>query len=136
MFGYVSCFKCFQTFIYSSKSGTTRLKEHEIKCFKNNSSPSSSSISVSSEVINQSDTLLSAQSTLAQHGFKMPVKLSEKDIEDMKKLSAQRMCENIRPFSVIEDSGFRTIAQELIRIGHKYGVVNVDDVLRGRHTTA
>ena len=27
--GHVSCFKCFQTFNYSSKSGTTRLKEHE-----------------------------------------------------------------------------------------------------------
>ncbi|CAF3805095.1 unnamed protein product, partial [Rotaria sp. Silwood1] len=145
IFGYVSCFKCFQTFIYSSKSGTTRLKEHEIKCIKSNSSSSSpssssssssSSISISSEVINQSDVLLSTQSTLAQHGFKKSIKLSEKDIENMKKLSAQWMCENIRPFSVIEDSGFRAISQELIRIGHKYGVVDVDDVLRGRKTTA
>ncbi|CAF1176026.1 unnamed protein product [Rotaria sordida] len=137
IFAYVSCFKCFQTFIYSSKSGTTRLKEHEIKCIKSNSSSSSSSsISISSEVINQSDALLSAQSTLAQHGFKKSLKLSEKDIENMKKLSAQWMCENIRPFSVIEDSGFRAVSQELICIGHKYGVVDVDDVLRGRQTTA
>ncbi|CAF4793878.1 unnamed protein product [Rotaria sp. Silwood1] len=117
--------------------------EHEIKCIKSNSSSSSpssssssSSISISSQVINQSDVLLSTQSTLAQHGFKKSIKLSEKDIENMKKLSAQWMCENIRPFSVIEDSGFRAISQELIRIGHKYGVVDVDDVLRGRKTTA
>ena len=29
IFGRVTCFKCYQTFIYSSKSGTTRLKEHQ-----------------------------------------------------------------------------------------------------------
>ncbi|CAF4252651.1 unnamed protein product [Rotaria sp. Silwood2] len=57
---------------------------------------------------------------------------------------------------MIEDSGFRAIAQELISIdkmiyfhlfrnyntfygflvGHKYGVVDANNVLRGRHTTA
>jgi hypothetical protein len=34
IFGYVNCFKYFQTFIYSSKSGTIRLKQHETKCEK------------------------------------------------------------------------------------------------------
>ena len=40
--GYVSCFKCFQTFFYSAKSGTTRLKEHEAKCGTVTSSSDSS----------------------------------------------------------------------------------------------
>ena len=120
--GYVSCFKCFQTFIYSSKSGTTRLKEHENRCVKNSSSSSSpSSTSIFSEPNDQSDTLSSVQSTLADHGFKKCSKISEKDIDHMKTLSAQWICKDLRPFSVIDDSGFRSIAQELIRIGKMIG---------------
>jgi hypothetical protein len=41
--GFVSCSKCFNTFIYSSNSGTTRLKQHVNKCFDITSSSSSSS---------------------------------------------------------------------------------------------
>ena len=120
--GYVSCFKCFQTFIYSSKSGTTRLKEHENRCVKNSSSSSSpSSTSIFSEPNDRSDTLSSVQSTLADHGFKKCSKISEKDIDHMKTLSAQWICKDLRPFSVIDDSGFRSIAQELIRIGKMIG---------------
>ena len=39
----------------------------------------------------------------------------------MKTLSAQWICKDLRPFSVIDDSGFRSIAQELIRIGKMIG---------------
>jgi len=115
IFGYVSCFKCFQTFIYSSKSGTTRLKEHETKCGKIISvlsSPLSSSIEIDSP--NPSS---STQSILTQHGFRKSRKLNEKDTDHMKLLCAQWISKDLRPFSIIEDSGFRNLAQELILIG-------------------
>ena len=86
--GYVSCFRCFQTFIYSNKSGTTRLKEHENKCPRRLCS-SSDSISVYSEEIDQSNDPSTAQSTLVQHGFKKSLKLSDKDIANMKTLCGE-----------------------------------------------
>ena len=111
IFGYVSCFKCYQTFAYSAKSGTTRIKEHLNKCTKIMFS-SSSSIT-----IDQSSRLSSTQSTLSHHGFKKSSKLNEKDVHNMKKLCAQWVCRDIRSFSIVDDSGFRSVAQELIRIG-------------------
>jgi hypothetical protein len=153
IFGYVSCFKCFQTFIYSSKSGTTRLKEHETKCGKFTLSPSSLASSIE---IEQPDPSSSTQSILTQHGFRKTRKLNEKDTDHMKQLCAQWISKDLRPFSIIDDSGFRNLAQELILIGtlfyfifvsskaitfrilffsgHKYGMININDVLRSRHT--
>ena len=82
IFGYVSCFKCYQTFVYSAKSGTTRIKEHYNKCTKITFS-SSSSIT-----IDQSSRSSSTHSTLSHHGFKKSSKLNEKDVQNMKKLCA------------------------------------------------
>jgi hypothetical protein len=107
--GYVSCFNCFQTFIYSRKSGTTRLNEHAAKCVK-------STIMSSSTSIDQSNDPSSSQSILDKHGFKKPFKFNEKDVDNIKQLCAQWVCQDLRPFSTIEDSGFRTLAQEFIRI--------------------
>ncbi|CAF4875369.1 unnamed protein product [Rotaria socialis] len=142
--GYVSCFKCFSTFIYHNRSGTIRLKQHAIKCSDITSSLSSITI------INDDSSF--AQSTLAQHGFKKSFILPEKDIENIKTLSVQWVCHDLRPFSILEDKGLHALAQDLIRIGicyfefelsnneglfelgHKYGVVDVNEVLRSRHT--
>ncbi|CAF1080327.1 unnamed protein product [Adineta ricciae] len=132
IFGHVSCFKCYQTFNYSSKSGTTRLKAHEMKC---KSVAGLSSLPLASSIeIDHSSSSSSAQSILTQHGFLKSKKLSEKDAEHMKLLCTQWISTDLRPFSIIEDSGFRSLAQELIRIGHKYGVIDIDNVLRSRHT--
>ncbi|CAF2648409.1 unnamed protein product [Rotaria sp. Silwood2] len=149
IFGYVSCFKCYQTFIYSAKSGTTRLREHQNKCARIislSSSSSSSSINIDQSNISSSsssilidhsiDTASSIQSTLPQHGFRTSLKLSETDTNNMKTLCAQWVCMDLRPFSMLDDSGFRAVAQELIRIGHKYGMIDVNEILRSRHTIA
>lgn len=124
--GFVSCFKCFKTFIYSNTSGTTRLKQHANKCF--DMTTSSSSSSSSSTTTAQTNGSALTQVTLAQHGFKKNARLSEKEIENIKQLSAQWVCRDLRPFCTLEDVGFRALAQELIRIGlsfiitkkHKY----------------
>ncbi|CAF2710518.1 unnamed protein product [Rotaria sp. Silwood2] len=126
--GYVSCFNCYSTFIYGNSSGTTRLRQHAAKCSK---TTCSSSISVECN-----DSSSSRQATLAQHGFKKCVKINEKDIDNIKKLSAQWICQDIRPFCTLQDVGFRALAQELINIGHKYGVVDIDEILRSRFTIA
>jgi hypothetical protein len=107
--GFVSCFKCFNTFIYSNSSGTTRLKQHANKCFKTTSS--------SSITIDQTNGSTLTQRTLTQHGFKKNSKLCEKEIDKIKQLSAQWVCHDLRPFCTLEDLGFRALAQELIRIG-------------------
>jgi len=153
IFGYISCFKCFSTFIYSSRSGTTRLKEHETKCGKITLSPLPLSSSIE---IGEPDPSSSTQSILTQHGFRKSRKLNEKDTDHIKLLCAQWISKDLRPFSIIDDSGFRNLAQELILIGtlfffniyfiktnnfsnscfsgHKYGTIDINHVLRSRHT--
>lgn len=113
--GFVSCFKCCHTFLYSNTSGTTRLKQHANKCFDLTSCSSSSSSS--SATTDQTNSSILTQATLAQHGFKKSAKLSQKEIENVKELSAQWVCHDLRPFCTLEDVGFRALAQELIRIG-------------------
>ncbi|CAF2257460.1 unnamed protein product, partial [Rotaria magnacalcarata] len=102
--GYVSCFKCFGTFVYGNNSGTTRLKQHAVKCSK---AACSSSITI------ESSDLLLRQSTLARHGFKKTIKLNENDLDNIKKLSALWVCQDTRPFSTLEDVGLRALAHEL-----------------------
>ncbi|CAF3828855.1 unnamed protein product [Rotaria sp. Silwood1] len=116
--GYVSCFNCYCTFIYGNNSGTTRLRQHAAKCSKTTCS--------SSITVECNDSSSSRQATLAQHGFKKCVKINEKDIDNIKRLSAQWICQDIRPFCTLRDAGFR----------HKYGVVDVDEILRSRFTIA
>jgi len=106
--GFVSCFKCFHTFIYGNSSGTTRLKQHANKWFKTTSS---------SITFDESNDSTLTQGTLTQHGFKKNSKLCEKEIDKIKQLSAQWVCHDLRPFCTLEDLGFRALAQELIRIG-------------------
>ncbi|CAF3725917.1 unnamed protein product [Rotaria sp. Silwood1] len=114
--GYVSCFNCYCTFIYGNNSGTTRLRQHAAKCSKTTCS--------SSITVECNDSSSSRQATLAQHGFKKCVKINEKDIDNIKRLSAQWICQDIRPFCTLRDAG------------HKYGVVDVDEILRSRFTIA
>ena len=110
--------------------------------------------SSSSITIDQSSRSSSTQPTLSHHGFKKSSKLNEKDVDNMKKLCVQWVRKYIRSFSIVDDSGFRSVTQELIRIGmllcfnlarsnntlsrlgHTYGVIDVNEVLRSRHTIA
>lgn len=100
--GYISCFKCMNTQIYSNLSGTKRFKEHADKCFPSSIGTSSSS---------------STQTTLNQMRFKTSRKFSENDVSAIKNLCVKWICGDIRPFSIIDDSGFRNLAQECIRLG-------------------
>ena len=100
------------TQVYNGVSDTKRFKEHADKCSPMLNSPLSSSISTDSSSFSLNSSLLYfdspslmtsslIQSTLNHMGFK--------------KLT-------IRPFSVIEDSGLRKLAQECIRLGKRQAI--------------
>lgn len=104
--GHISCFNCYSTFIYGHSSGTTRFKEHSIKCLQKATSTAS-----------EDNELPARQSALPRYGFKRNIKVQDDDVEYLKKLCAQWLCQDLRPFCTIEDVGFRALAQELVYIG-------------------
>ena len=94
------------------------------------------------------------QTNLLRHGFKK-LKMNQRDTDNVKKLSTKWICQDLRPFSTLKGIGFRTLAQGSVNIGmfilvfncqksksffilsgHKYGVVNINEVLRSRFTAA
>jgi len=122
--GFISCFKCMNTQVYNNLSGTKRFKEHADKCFSLSntttcSSSSSISFASSSASFSSSSLALSTQTTLNQMGFTKNVKLNEKDVIKMKDLSVVWVCADLRSFSILDDPGFRKIAQECVRLGKK-----------------
>jgi hypothetical protein len=56
---------------------------------------------------------------LNEMGFTKHMKLNEKDIIKMKDLSVVWVCEYFKSFSILDDPGFRKIAQECVRLGKK-----------------
>lgn len=108
--GFISCLKCMHTLAYNHSSGTTRFKEHADKCFP---LPKSS---VSASLVG--NTLSTTQVSLDQMGFNKSVQLTENDALKIKNLSAEWVCGDLRPFSIIDDPGLRKLAQECIRFGN------------------
>ena len=109
--GFISCLKCMHTMVHKHSTGTIRFKEHADKCFP----LSKSSVSTSLDGEPSSVT----QASLDQMGFNKPVKLAEKDVLKIKNLSAEWICGDLRPFSIVDDPGLRNLAQECIRLGKK-----------------
>ena len=102
--GFVSCRKCFTTYSFKSNS-TLLLKQHDCEISKErnkrllaNGSPSTQQ-SLSSFYPTQSATL------------------KPSEIMKIKDLQAEWICQNIRPFSIVEDNGLRRLIQECISIG-------------------
>ncbi|CAF3919288.1 unnamed protein product, partial [Rotaria sp. Silwood1] len=125
--GYISCLKCCHTLLYGPTSGTKRFISHADRCFPLASSCSSGG---------KGDDPQSTQLKLNQIGFTRKVKLSEKEQNELKHLYANWVCGDLRPYSVVEDKGFKQLAQMFIKIGSQYGVVDVNDLLRSRQTVA
>lgn len=46
------------------------------------------------------------------------------------------IAKDLQPFSMVEDSGFRTLAQHFINVGARHGILNIDDILFDRTTLA
>jgi hypothetical protein len=105
---FVTCRKCFTT--YSFISNSTRLLN--IHICRTTPRPRSASLTTS---LNSSSTL--HQTSLTSYGTFTKTKIHDSQIKRIKDLQAHWVCRDIRPFTVVEDEGFRQLAQELIMIG-------------------
>ena len=106
--GYINCFNCMKTQVYNILSETKRFKEHADKCFP------ASKVTVSSSIDSVSSSSLPLtspkQTTLKRNGF-TKIKFNEKHIAKIKNLSAEWIRVDLRPFSALDDVGFRKIVQ-------------------------
>ena len=102
--GFVSCRKCFKTYSYKSTTGTRQLNSHP--CV-----PVSLTESKSSTIPTKQTTLDHIPKNLKQ------IKLDDKEINNFKILISKWICEDLRPFTVVEDGGLRKVFQELISLG-------------------
>ncbi|CAF2947183.1 unnamed protein product [Rotaria sp. Silwood2] len=139
---FVSCRECYKTYSFTSNS-TRFLLDHPC----NPSTPTKRSNTLAS--MPSSPSVLQRSITV----FTTPKKSKLNDItkSKIKELEARWICEDMRPFAVVDDPGFRRLAQELISIGKiilirmksmsfsillgaQHGNVDVDEILRGAHT--
>ncbi|CAF1207983.1 unnamed protein product [Adineta ricciae] len=118
---FVTCRKCFTT--YSFNSNSTRLLNNHI-CQKSHRIRSSSASLPFGSSSNYHQT------SLTSYGSANLIKFNDAQVKRMKDLQAQWICKDIRSFTIIEDDGFRQIAQELVSLGAKHGNFNVTGVLR------
>lgn len=141
---FVSCKSCFMT--YSFKSNSTSLMN------KHNCEDSGSTFSSTTQ---RNKPRSMKQSKIIPYSSKTPrsIKLEEYERNRIKKLLAEWVCTDIRPFSVINDDGLRSLIQECILLGiflfdvlglifffgikgSKYGNISVDSVLCSAHNTS
>ena len=114
------------TQVYNTLSGAKRYKQRADKCFplSKTGQPISSSTSPSSSTLPLSISFTlsassSTQTTLNHMGFTKCERFNDKDIIKLKDLLVKWICDDIRPFSVLNDSRFRDLAQELVRLDEK-----------------
>ena len=105
---FVSCRNCFAT--YSFNSNSTRLLNNHTCDTSNRTRSSSASAS-------SSPSTKYIQTNLSSYRASVAVKINDTQIKRMKDLQSQWICKDIRPFTIIEDEGFRELAQELVSIG-------------------
>jgi hypothetical protein len=108
---FVSCKNCFVTYSFKSNS-TSQMNKH--KC------DDSSSVCSSTSSRNKPQSL--EQSKITSYSSKTPqsIKLEECEKYRTKKLLVDWVCTDIRPFSVINDDGLRSLVQECILLGISY----------------
>ena len=106
--GFISCRKCRKTFSFNRTTGTSHLNSHRCVLV------TQPSISFNGSVLRQT----SLEKTWASVDMKS-VKLSEKEKTTIKDLCSKWICQDIRPFSIIEDDGLQNLIQECIHLGER-----------------
>jgi hypothetical protein len=107
--GFVSCRKCFSTYSFTSNS-TRFLNHHDCEASKERGKKLAA------------NGTPPTQRRLTAFYPAQPVNLKASEIMKIKNLQAEWICQNIRPFSIVEDKGLRRLIQECISIG-KYLIV-------------
>ena len=104
---HVLCIKCKALLKWKSRDGTSGLKAHIKSCVGKVDSPKITKFAVAES--------LKKLSTIDKAGLVNTI---------------SNMCAtDIRPFSIVEGSGFKKLVEQLISIGAKYGKIPVDEVL-------
>ena len=106
---FVSCKNCFITYSYVSNS-TTFLKKHSCQSSGRQINSTSSST--------HTHTSSSSQSLITAYGHPKTVRLHDSHSKEMKDLVARWICKDMRPFAIVDDAGFREIAQRCVSIGN------------------
>lgn len=113
----VSCKKCFATYSYISNS-TSFLNKHDCHSSRPSKNKTSSPSSRTSSVSH-------SQRLITDYGNPKSIRLPETYSTEMKDLITRWVCQDMRPFAVVDDDGFRDVAQRCISIG-KSLISNLD----------
>jgi hypothetical protein len=106
--GFTSCRSCYQTFAYTSNTGTRNMIAHA--CVKNLSNTKITTFTTTSSPSSQFN-LGSMMNNYRQ------VKLNQKEINDVKDLACSWICHDMRSFKIIEDNGLKDLLQQFITLG-------------------
>jgi len=122
--GFVSCFDCSTTYVNKKDTGTNSLRNHV--CFKKyilqkkeeKQNNTASSQTNSSTTLSSSSAVNSATSPLTKYGLVMKTtKLTSHEKTKVKELIVNWLCQSMRPFSLVNDNGFRNVIQQVISLG-------------------
>ncbi|CAF1516085.1 unnamed protein product [Adineta ricciae] len=119
--GFVSCRNCLKTYRYTSTTGTRQLNSHPCVSESFTNSESTAPVKI--------QTNLNLMSKNPKR-----IKLNDSELNYFKSLMAKWICEDLRPFAISEDKGLRTVFQELVNFGSKYGNFDVQNIVQGADT--
>jgi len=121
IFGWAACADCYCCIVYKCKAGNGTVKLYGTK-----------------NMTDHMKTCVSAsgrQSSIDVFVKRVPgKKFTNTERAAVKNAEIHLIVEAGLPFAVVENSGLRSFAQQMILIGSKYGNINVDDVLYGPKT--
>ncbi|CAF1430901.1 unnamed protein product [Adineta steineri] len=120
---FVSCKNCFTTYSYISNSTTFLMKHNCLSSDRKTNSTLSSSCNTSS-----------SQTLITTYGQPKTVRLPDSHSKEMKDLLVRWICKDVRPFAIVDDDGFRKIAQRCVSIGAQYGNIDINQILRSSST--
>lgn len=109
--GFTSCRVCYQTFSYTSTTGTRNMLAHS--CVKNLSNTKIATFTTTPS----SPSHLKLDTTI--NNCKQ-VKISDKDINCTKDIVCSWICHDMRSFKIIEDKGLKDLLQQFIRLGSSF----------------
>ena len=113
---FVSCRRCYKTYSFTSNS-TRFLLDHV--CSSSNATDGSN-IHASSSSAASSCSPSTSQQPITLFTTPRKSRLTEMIKNKIKHLEARWIGEDMRPFTIVDDPGFRRIAQELVSVGKSF----------------
>lgn len=114
---FVLCTKCDAILNYVPANGTSALLRHTKNCPR--------------EIITTN-----AEEIAAEDQTELPEAIQSSIKKDFSTKLVKWCAQDLRPFEIVDDCGFREIAQELVELGSKMGKFNVTDVLPSSRTVS